>query len=132
MPLDPPPLVLSDIVHDMSPSPEPQDSTAGSDMHCPTPGQLVEERTTSMIQLLHQAEIIASLTEQRNFLIREAELQRERWNSEREGWDRQAEALIAQRALGSANQWNAWSGYVKDAVSTLRWNKSHRNLIGAV
>lgn len=119
MPLDPPPLVLSDIAHDTSHSPETQDSTAGSEIYCLTPRQLAEERATSTIQLLHQAEIIGCLTEQRNFLIREAESQRERWKSEREGWDRQAEALIAQRALGSANQWNAWSGYVKDAVSTL-------------
>lgn len=78
----------------------------------------------SSVQLLRQADVIAGLKEQRDFLIREADRERERWTAEREGWDRQAEALIAQRALGSANEWNSWSGYVKDAVSVLSLNGS--------
>ncbi|KZP21603.1 hypothetical protein FIBSPDRAFT_1044125 [Athelia psychrophila] len=157
MSLDPPPLVLEDIVHGMSPSPGPCHSTLSPDVRSPTPEQLDEEQASAMrkraleisstagmsssseltrretelvsmvlalssrpnpssVQLLRQADVIAGLKEQRDFLIREADRERERWTAEREGWDRQAEALIAQRALGSANEWNSWSGYVKDAA----------------
>lgn len=48
-------------------------------------------------QLLSQAATISGLTSQRNFVIRQAEEERGRWQSERDGWDRTAEALIAQR-----------------------------------
>ncbi|KAF7984733.1 hypothetical protein HWV62_11670 [Athelia sp. TMB] len=171
---DLPPLVLSDIVHGMSPSPGPQDTTPDRDvMWNHTSEQFDEERITVMrkrvlelssipgtghelnfsesemlemvvkqprcvsdpamqvlaltsrsdassAQLLHQAELIANLTEQRDFLIREANAQKERWKAERAGWEREAEALITQRAHGSAGQWNPWSGYVKDAAAQQR------------
>lgn len=73
---------------------------------------------TPSIQLLHQADVIASLAEQRDFLIRDAQEQRERWRTERAGWDREAEALIAQaqRNRGRVNEWNSGYGYVKDDV----------------
>ncbi|PPQ97743.1 hypothetical protein CVT26_001775 [Gymnopilus dilepis] len=48
-------------------------------------------------QLERQAETIASLTAQRDFVIREVEEERERWRSEKEGWDRTAEALLTFR-----------------------------------
>ncbi|KII94575.1 hypothetical protein PLICRDRAFT_86077 [Plicaturopsis crispa FD-325 SS-3] len=48
-------------------------------------------------QVVHQASTIAALTSQRNFLIQEGDAQRARWESEKEGWERMAEALIAQR-----------------------------------
>lgn len=48
-------------------------------------------------QLVVQAETISRLSEQRDFLIEQAEDQRSRWQSERDGWERMAEALIAQK-----------------------------------
>ncbi|KZT29515.1 hypothetical protein NEOLEDRAFT_1056832, partial [Neolentinus lepideus HHB14362 ss-1] len=49
-------------------------------------------------QIVRQAETIAQLTRQRDFLIRQAEDARERWDAEKEGWNRMAEALIAHHA----------------------------------
>lgn len=48
-------------------------------------------------QLERQANTIAELRTQRDFIARQAEEERERWRSERESWDRTAEALISQR-----------------------------------
>ncbi|KAF8178021.1 hypothetical protein BJ912DRAFT_826972, partial [Pholiota molesta] len=48
-------------------------------------------------QLHRQAETIANLTTQRDYIVREMEEERERWRAEREVWDRTAEALLAQR-----------------------------------
>ncbi|TFK46968.1 hypothetical protein OE88DRAFT_843394 [Heliocybe sulcata] len=61
-------------------------------------------------QIVRQAETIAQLIRQRDFLIRQAEEARARWDAEREGWNRKAEALIAQHAR------NAPSTY-RDEVS---------------
>ncbi|EPQ58874.1 hypothetical protein GLOTRDRAFT_135891 [Gloeophyllum trabeum ATCC 11539] len=63
-------------------------------------------RLTSMTypdssQLVRQAETIAHLTRQRDFLLRQAEEERIRWEAEREGWDRMAEALISNRSRGN-------------------------------
>jgi hypothetical protein len=44
--------------------------------------------------------MIAGLTEQRNYLVQQSEEQRSRWESEKDGWARMAEALIAQRNKG--------------------------------
>lgn len=85
--------------HPTSPRPTPS----------PSPGP-------SPAQLLLQAQTISSLLEQRNYLIREAEEQRARWESERDGWGRMAEALIAQRhrtGRGAGKE----GGYVRDDVS---------------
>jgi hypothetical protein len=49
-------------------------------------------------QLERQADTIADLRAQRDFIARQAEEERERWQSERESWDRSAEALISQRS----------------------------------
>ncbi|KAF9235558.1 hypothetical protein BU15DRAFT_51211 [Melanogaster broomeanus] len=49
-------------------------------------------------QLVRQAEMISALTQQRDLLLRQGEEQRLRWNSEKDGWARMAEALIAQQA----------------------------------
>ena len=46
-------------------------------------------------QLERQADVISVLTAQRDFLVRQAGEDRERWLSEREGWDRMAEALLS-------------------------------------
>ncbi|KAF8885825.1 hypothetical protein BD779DRAFT_659966 [Infundibulicybe gibba] len=48
-------------------------------------------------QLAIQADTISRLLAQRDFLIRGAEEERARWEAEREGWHRTAEALIAAR-----------------------------------
>ena len=48
-------------------------------------------------QLERQANTIAELRTQRDFIARQAQEERERWHSERENWDRTAEALISQR-----------------------------------
>lgn len=48
-------------------------------------------------QLERQANTIVELRTQRDFIARQAEEERERWRSERESWDRTAEALISQR-----------------------------------
>lgn len=49
-------------------------------------------------QIIRQAEIISCLIDQRDMLVRQAEEQRLRWNSEKDGWARMAEALITQQA----------------------------------
>jgi hypothetical protein len=49
-------------------------------------------------QIIRQAEIISCLIEQRDMLVQQAEEQRLRWNSEKDGWARMAEALITQQA----------------------------------
>ncbi|KIJ13337.1 hypothetical protein PAXINDRAFT_181363 [Paxillus involutus ATCC 200175] len=54
-------------------------------------------------QLVRQAEMISALTQQRDLLIHQAEEQRLRWNSEKDGWARMAEALIAQQAKSRSN-----------------------------
>lgn len=46
---------------------------------------------------MRQAQTIAALSIQRDHLIREAEAERARRESEKEGWDREAEALIVQQ-----------------------------------
>ncbi|KAI0940355.1 hypothetical protein AcV5_001486 [Taiwanofungus camphoratus] len=52
-------------------------------------------------QLALQAETIAQLAVQRNFLLQERENQHARWDAERESWDRTAEALIGKRRAAS-------------------------------
>ncbi|KAG0695984.1 hypothetical protein DFH29DRAFT_813609 [Suillus ampliporus] len=49
-------------------------------------------------QVIRQAEIISCLIDQRDMLVRQAEEQKLRWNSEKDGWSRMAEALIAQQS----------------------------------
>ncbi|KAJ7481638.1 hypothetical protein FB451DRAFT_974315, partial [Mycena latifolia] len=48
-------------------------------------------------QLVLQAETISGLVHQRDYLTRQIEEERSRWESEKEGWERMAEALIVQR-----------------------------------
>ncbi|KAF9535141.1 hypothetical protein CPB83DRAFT_755073, partial [Crepidotus variabilis] len=48
-------------------------------------------------QLEQQAAVISRLTLQREYLIAQADEEREKWQSEREGWDRTAEALLTQK-----------------------------------
>ncbi|CAA7259434.1 unnamed protein product [Cyclocybe aegerita] len=48
-------------------------------------------------QLEQQATTISRLTAQRDFLVAQAEEERQWWQSEREGWDRMAEALLSQK-----------------------------------
>ncbi|KAG5639989.1 hypothetical protein DXG03_001932, partial [Asterophora parasitica] len=59
--------------------------------------RLTESALLDPSQLVHQAEMISGLSSQRDFLVRQAEEERERWASQRDGWERMAEALIAQR-----------------------------------
>lgn len=55
-------------------------------------------------QLERQAETIANLTTHRDFLAEQMEEERERWQAEREGWDRAAEALLSQRNKPSKSE----------------------------
>ncbi|KAL4076455.1 hypothetical protein J3A83DRAFT_4357458 [Scleroderma citrinum] len=48
-------------------------------------------------QIVRQADMISALTLQRDLLLHQAEEQRLRWASEKEGWARMAEALIARQ-----------------------------------
>ncbi|TFK44265.1 hypothetical protein BDQ12DRAFT_672673 [Crucibulum laeve] len=59
--------------------------------------RLTESPLLNPSQLMRQAEVISGLTAQRDFLLRRADEEGARWQSEKEGWDRIAEALIAQR-----------------------------------
>ena len=54
-------------------------------------------------QLLRQAELISALLQQRDLLLHQVEEQRLRWNSEKDGWARMAEALLAQQAKNRFN-----------------------------
>lgn len=60
--------------------------------------QLTDPLPVDPTQLERQANTIAELRIQRDFIARQAEEERERWRSERESWDRTAEALISQRS----------------------------------
>jgi hypothetical protein len=62
-------------------------------------------------QLLRQAETIAELSDQRNYLMQQVEEERTRWESEKDGWARMAEALIASRNKGG-------NSAAREAVST--------------
>ena len=59
---------------------------------------------------MSQASTISSLLTQRDLLLREREEERERWESERQGWDRIAEALIRTKM---------WGGSVGEEVSPM-------------
>ncbi|GLB34305.1 hypothetical protein LshimejAT787_0111890 [Lyophyllum shimeji] len=138
-----PDLQLDDIMHNMSPSPAPQQpDSVQVELRSASPEPLTEAEVARMryrvaqiglalketgimndrekelismvhrltssplidpSQLIHQAEVISGLTSQRDFLIRQAEEERERWLSEKDGWTRMAEALIAQRNKTTTN-----------------------------
>ena len=53
-------------------------------------------------QLVEQAKTIASLTAQRDLLITQHRDTYSSWEAERQGWDRSAERLIAQRSAAMA------------------------------
>ncbi|KAJ4473521.1 hypothetical protein C8R41DRAFT_775748 [Lentinula lateritia] len=59
--------------------------------------RLTESSRPSSAQIASQAAIILDLSTQRDYLIQQAEEERARWESERDGWERASEALIAQR-----------------------------------
>lgn len=48
-------------------------------------------------QLTSQAETISGLVKQRDLLFQERDEDHKRWQAERDGWDRMAEALIGKR-----------------------------------
>ncbi|KXN88983.1 hypothetical protein AN958_06445 [Leucoagaricus sp. SymC.cos] len=54
-------------------------------------------------QLHRQAEFISWLGAQRDLLVQSFEEERRRWEAEREGWTRMAEALLSQRARAGAS-----------------------------
>ncbi|KAH7923622.1 hypothetical protein BV22DRAFT_1036102 [Leucogyrophana mollusca] len=121
-----PELALSDIMHVMSPPPHDDDTPhdfqalrkraleiSAADQPTTINKELLDMvmRLTSAVppdpdQLIRQAELISGLAEQRDFLMRQAEEQRLRWDAEKDGWARMAEALIAQqtRNRGSADR----------------------------
>ncbi|KAF9449056.1 hypothetical protein P691DRAFT_791719 [Macrolepiota fuliginosa MF-IS2] len=141
-------LVLSDIIHNMSPSPsinddnrprrsshspeslleeditrmkdrvadmglvldtKSQNSTGPGDMTSTEKelGGMVVKLLDSFVdpsQLFRQAELINWLGAQRDHLVQSFAEERRRWEAEREGWTRMAEALLSQRAkAGSAS-----------------------------
>ncbi|THV01979.1 hypothetical protein K435DRAFT_654282 [Dendrothele bispora CBS 962.96] len=59
--------------------------------------RLTEPSRPNAAQLVQQATIISELTTQRDFLIQKADEERARWHSEKDSWERSAEALISQR-----------------------------------
>ncbi|KAJ7031621.1 hypothetical protein C8F04DRAFT_935544, partial [Mycena alexandri] len=48
-------------------------------------------------QLLHQADTISGLIQQREYLAQRVEEEKSRWESEKAGWDRISEALLVHR-----------------------------------
>ncbi|KNZ77058.1 hypothetical protein J132_07452 [Termitomyces sp. J132] len=80
--------------------------------------RLTESTLVDSSQLMFQAEVISRLTAQRDFLIRHMEEERGRWMSQRDGWERMAEALIAQRN-------KSLSGPTKEVTTSL---EAHTNL----
>ncbi|KZT06539.1 uncharacterized protein LAESUDRAFT_725993 [Laetiporus sulphureus 93-53] len=124
--LEPSAFILTHIRHARvpSPSPEPLDRSEIQMMRSrieqlgfagPSPGNSgatsIEHELADMVlrltthpilkpstsQLAVQAETIADLTEQRNQILQEREEEHARWQAEREGWERSAEALIGKR-----------------------------------
>lgn len=69
----------------------------------PTPAQLETQATT-----------IYELTQQRNFLLLENVEQQNRWDAERHGWDRMAEALLMKKRTASlaAGKDDVRAGYI--------------------
>ncbi|KAF5371788.1 hypothetical protein D9758_003528 [Tetrapyrgos nigripes] len=59
--------------------------------------RLTEPSRPSTSQIVEQATVISELTTQRDFLKQSADEERARWLSEKEGWERSAEALVSQR-----------------------------------
>ena len=64
--------------------------------------RLTDPSLVDATQLERQADVISILTSQRDFLVRQAEEDRSRWQSERDGWDRMAEALLHTSRLGKS------------------------------
>jgi hypothetical protein len=62
--------------------------------------RLTSAHTPDVGQLCTQASTIQELCRQRDFIIKEVEEERARWEAERLGFDRVAEALIARRSHG--------------------------------
>ena len=62
--------------------------------------RLTSAHTPDVGQLCTQANAIQELCHQRDFIIKEIEEERARWEAERLGFDRVAEALIARRSHG--------------------------------
>ncbi|KAG9317929.1 hypothetical protein JVU11DRAFT_2162 [Chiua virens] len=54
-------------------------------------------------QLVQQADMISALIQQRDLLLYQAEEKRLQWSSEKDGWARMAEALLAQQARNRSN-----------------------------
>lgn len=54
-------------------------------------------------QLFRQADTISALVQQRDLLLHQAEEQRLRWSSEKDGWARMAEALLSQQGKSRVN-----------------------------
>ncbi|KAF9031247.1 hypothetical protein BDZ89DRAFT_1064113 [Hymenopellis radicata] len=65
------------------------------------PPEIASLLTTLRSQLTTQATVISSLATQRDLLVHTIEEERARWDGEREGWERSAEALIRRRPAGS-------------------------------
>jgi hypothetical protein len=73
-------------------------------------------------QLQRQAETIAGLIEQRNYLIQQAEEQKSRWEAEKDGWARMAEALIARRNKGGSSAGKDEVGCLLRLCIIVVWN----------
>jgi len=75
--------------------------------------RLTSAHTPDVGQLCTQANTIQELCRQRDFIIKEAEEERTRWEAERLGFDRVAEALIARRSHGGDSTYREEVRYLK-------------------
>ncbi|KAK7441007.1 hypothetical protein VKT23_016788 [Stygiomarasmius scandens] len=80
--------------------------------------RLTEPSRPSSAQLVQQASVIAELTSQRDFLIQKADEEKARWFCEKDGWERSAEALIAQR--NRKDYYNPRNEETEKVIATIR------------
>ncbi|PBK60827.1 hypothetical protein ARMSODRAFT_897550 [Armillaria solidipes] len=85
---------------------------------------LLDARQWDPTQLLEQAATISGLMQERELLLQLFSEERARWEAEKEGWERSAEALISQRTKENPDAFKtevscSWirTGYIADAVS---------------
>ncbi|KAI0276328.1 hypothetical protein BGY98DRAFT_919453 [Russula aff. rugulosa BPL654] len=79
--------------------------------------RLTSAHTPDVSQLCTQANTIQELCRQRDFIIKEVEEERARWEAERLGFDRVAEALIARRSHGGESTYREEVRFFKKYLS---------------
>ena len=79
--------------------------------------RLTSAHTPDVSQLCTQANTIQELCRQRDFIIKEVEEERARWEAERLGFDRVTEALIARRSHGGESTYREEVRFFKKYLS---------------